>query len=64
MSAGYLGNADSNMLRCYSLRTFERFLNYLGIIEIADRQRWGPPLLIRKSELFDRLLCVFPPASE
>jgi hypothetical protein len=64
VSAGYQGDAESNALRCYNLRTFERFLDYFGLIEIGERKQWDSPLLIRKSELFDRLIGLVPPSFE
>jgi hypothetical protein len=47
--------------RCYSIRTFERFLGYFGLIKI-DKQRRGLDSItyITKTDLFDRLIKCTP----
>jgi hypothetical protein len=47
-------------IRCYSIRTFDRFLYYFGLIEI-EQERWDADKFIRKAELFDRLIRVRKP---
>ncbi len=46
--------------RCYSLRTFDRFLDYFGIIEIEKEDKWGTDKFIIKTELFDKLIKSTP----
>lgn len=53
--------ARENASVCYSLRTFERFLNYLGVIKIeTEGDKYFPDIFITKSELFDKLIQVSP----
>lgn len=42
--------------RCYSLRTFERFLYYFGLIEIEEGEHFFSDIRITKTELFDKLI--------
>jgi hypothetical protein len=53
------GNRES---ACYSLRTFDRFLNYFGMIKIekVGEQRWMQEKFITKTELLDKLIKVKP----
>ncbi len=46
---------------CYSLRTFDRFLDYFGLIKIekADAS-WNADKYIMKTELFDKLIKIRP----
>ncbi|HEX5554856.1 MAG TPA: hypothetical protein VFX43_16570, partial [Chitinophagaceae bacterium] len=44
--------------RCYSLRTFERFMQYFGLIHM-EQAGWDAPLYISRTVLFDRLItCI------
>lgn len=43
--------------RCYELRTFSRFLDYFGLIQI-HKQQILPPLEVVKKPLFDRLFTI------
>jgi hypothetical protein len=45
---------------CYSIRTFDRFLDYLGLVNIKPIDRWNPEKLIKKTELFDKLIKILP----
>lgn len=46
---------------CYSLRTFDRFLNYFGLIKIErDENKWTFDTHITKTDLFDKLIKVKP----
>ena len=45
---------------CYSLRTFERFLDYFGIIKIYSGEKWDSDKSIVKTELFEKLIKVQP----
>lgn len=53
--------SESRSTRCYSLRTFDRFLDYFGLInkEMADKS-WDADKYISKTKLFDKLLNVRP----
>lgn len=47
--------------RCYSLRTFERFLDYFGLIEINEEGKGiDSKIYISKSDLFDKLIKCTP----
>jgi len=46
--------------RCYSLRTFDRFLNYFGLIKIESENKWDSEKFIVKTELYDKLIKVRP----
>ncbi len=51
--------------RCYSLRTFDRFLDYFGLIEIeGERILPGNNNYIKKTSLFDKLIECAPPKSQ
>ncbi|MCB0670087.1 MAG: hypothetical protein KDC80_29875 [Saprospiraceae bacterium] len=56
------GTLESYSARCYSLRTFERFIYYFGLISI-DKQGMGlhSKEYITKTNLFDKLINVRPP---
>lgn len=43
---------------CYSLRTFDRFLNYFGLIRIESVKKYDSPKYITKTDLFDRFIGV------
>lgn len=46
---------------CYSIRTFDRFLKYFGLVEIEKQDKIPDrKKLIRKTELFDKLIKVQP----
>ncbi len=45
---------------CYSLRTFDRFLDYFGIIKIESEAKWNSKKFIKKTELYDKLIKVRP----
>ncbi len=55
------GKVEQYASNCYSVRTFERFMNYFGLVEIEkqgkmlDRKKF-----IIKNELFDKLIKVRP----
>lgn len=48
---------------CYSVRTFERYLSYLGLVKVTEM-----PLesgyLVQKTALFDKLITVIPPSTQ
>ena len=44
---------------CYSIRTFERFLDYFGLIHIEKQgDKFERKTYIRKAELFDKLIKI------
>ena len=46
---------------CYSLRTFERFFNHFGLVEINKRIRnMQEDVYVKKTPLFDKLISVTP----
>ncbi len=51
---------ESRAINCYSLRTFERFLDYFGLIEIYSEGKWEEKKFITKTELFDKLIKIRP----
>ncbi|MEA2104426.1 MAG: hypothetical protein U9P79_07290 [Candidatus Cloacimonadota bacterium] len=46
--------------KCYSLRTFDRFLEYFGLVKIESKDRIFADKYITKTELFDKLIKVRP----
>lgn len=59
-----LKDFDDYPVRCYSVRSFKRFLNYFGLISIESS---GPFIqtvkYITKTDIFDKLIKVTPPKS-
>ncbi len=47
-------------LSCYSFRTFDRFLNYFGLIEICTKEKYFSPKYIIKTKLFDKMIMAVP----
>jgi predicted transcriptional regulator len=45
---------------CYSLRTFDRFLDYFGLIQIISDGKLKSDKFIKKTALFDKLIEVRP----
>jgi len=45
---------------CYSIRTFDRFLDYFGLIKIEKDKKWDADKYITKTELFDKLIKCTP----
>lgn len=46
---------------CYSLRTFDRFLDYFGLVQIETvGKKWKPDKYITKTDIFDKLIKVRP----
>lgn len=46
--------------RCYTLRTFERFLAYFGVIDY-EHGRYRVDNMVQKTALFDKLIKIIPP---
>ena len=51
---------EKQIYKCYSLRIFDRFLDYFGLIKIDSENKWDSEKFIKKTELFDKLLKVRP----
>lgn len=52
---------EERLTRCYSLRTFDRFLDYFGLIKIETvGHKWAPDKYVTKTDLFDKLIKVQP----
>ena len=52
---------EKHSINCYSLRTFDRFLNYFGLIKITMANKsWDADKNISKTELFDKLINIRP----
>lgn len=43
---------------CYNVRTFDRFLYYLGVVTISSDKEWGSKQYVIKKDLFDNLFQV------
>lgn len=55
------GNPGDSAYSCYSLRTFDRFLDYFSLVKIERvGERWRPDKFITKTDLFDKLIKVEP----
>ncbi len=52
---------DRRSGRCYSVRTFERFLEYFGLIKIDKEKGWDKPEYITMTDLFGKLFKILPP---
>ena len=52
------GTLQKYVNRCYSLRTFERFIDYFGLITIQTTKPPTTPPLISKTLLFDKLITI------
>lgn len=51
---------EKQVYKCYSLRTFDRFLGYFGLIKIDSENKWDSKKFIKKTEIFDKLIKVRP----
>ena len=56
----YFDSRQKGASDCYSLRTFDRFLDYFGVIKIESEKKWGSKKFIEKTELYDKLVKVRP----
>jgi len=57
------GTVESYASRCYSLRTFDRFLDYFGLIKIEQDKKWDADKYISKTEIYDKLIKCTPPGN-
>jgi hypothetical protein len=56
-----LGESQCDLIRaihCYSLRTFDRFLDYFGFIEIQKEKKYDAEKFVRKTPLFDEIINI------
>ena len=51
---------EKSSAQCYSLRTFERYMLYFGLIEIEQTKYPEQEIYILKSPLFDRVIEIVP----
>lgn len=49
---------ESQAARCYSIRTFNRFLDYFGLIKIDTLKKFDADIFITKTALFDKLIHI------
>lgn len=55
------GTLEKYSTRCYSIRTFDRFLDYFGLVKIDKQGKWIDSLkYITKTDLFDKLIKCTP----
>jgi len=55
------GTLENYASRCYSIRIFDRFLDYFGLIRIEEYKKGFDSIKnITKTELFDKLIKVRP----
>lgn len=59
----YYGTKEYYAERCYSLRTFERFLDFFGLIKIESGKEWNSDKYITKTDLFDKFIKCEPPVN-
>lgn len=56
------GTLERYSRRCYSIRFFDRFLDYFGLITIEEnKKQFDSPKYIAKTHLFDKLIKVKAP---
>ncbi len=59
-----LETLERNPSRCYSIRSFDRFLDYFGLIRIESKDAIMQSIKhISKTDLFDKLINIVPPKS-
>jgi len=51
---------EKTMMRCFTHRTFDKFLNFFNLVEIKKTPNWEDPNLVKKSAIFDRIFRVIP----
>lgn len=55
------GTVERQAASCYSVRSFNRFLDYFGVVEIDEKwKKFDRETHITKTELFDRLIKIRP----
>ncbi|MBC8346188.1 MAG: hypothetical protein ISR82_06375 [Candidatus Marinimicrobia bacterium] len=51
---------ESHAFDSYSIRSFDRFLDYFGLINIEQEKKWDADKYISKTDLFDSLISCTP----
>ena len=51
-------SVDEQSVGCYSLRTFEVFLDYFGLIQSREIKKRDDDVLVSKSDLFEKLIRI------
>lgn len=55
------GTVETYASRCYSTRTFDRFMDLFGLINLEKPKKWDGTFLITKTSLMDKLIdCIHP----
>jgi len=55
------GTLERYTARCYSIRTFDRFLDYFGLVNIEEQGKWLDSITyITKTDLYDELIQCTP----
>ena len=55
------GIFENQIADCYSLRTFDRFLDYFGLIKIElSSHNWDADKFVTKTDLFDKMIKCKP----
>ena len=57
-------SGNDSSYRCYSVRTFDRFLEYFGFIKIVKKSPWDSINSIEKTDRFDKLIKIIPPKAD
>jgi len=55
------GTIEEYLERCYTVRTFDRFLIYFGLIKIESSAKYLGNSKINKTDLYDKLIKCKPP---
>ena len=53
--------AEDTSYLCYSIRTFERFLKYFGLVTVTRERRIDADTFIQLTPLFTKLIKIIPP---
>jgi len=53
--------AEETSYLCYSIRTFERFLEYFGLVTVTHERRFDADTFIQITPLFTKLVKIIPP---
>lgn len=58
------GTLDRYSTNCYSIRTFDRFLDYFGLVNIEEQgKRLDSVTYVTKTDLYDKLIKCRPPGA-
>ncbi len=57
----FFESKENEFKRCYSTRTFDKFLKFFGLVEIDTVGKWGhEKKFVKKTELFDKMIKIKP----